>query len=319
MPGLPRPFPGVFDMQMQTSAQGVATLEHHEHVVLRAYRDVVGVWTVGAGLTAASGVVKPKAGMVLTREEASRLLQLALRRNYEPAVAKAMPGAKQHEFDAGVSFHFNTGAIAKATWVKRWRAKAAASVIRGGMLAWNKGGGRVLPGLTRRREDEARMLLEGRYPVTAPQSKPAEGRAVWALELTLAERARVGAELHRLGYAPYGQSLERHWIDAASVMEFQREHGLTVDGIIGRATLSTLQRRIDAAAKAKPAAVAQIAATAGPATGALDPMPLPANADWIILGLASAYALWLAWQYRDAIAAHLHHPLPRLAAFLRSF
>ena len=304
---------------MQMSAQGVASLEHHEGVVLRAYRDAVGVWTIGAGLTAASGVVKPKAGMVIRKDEATRLLQEALRRNYEPAVKSAMPGAKQHEFDAGVSFHFNTGAIARATWVKRWRAKAAASVIRAGLLAWNKGGGRVLPGLTRRREDEARILLEKKYPVAAPQSKPTAGRATWALEMSLTERARVGAELHRLGYAPYGQALAGDWIDAASVMEFQREHGLTVDGIIGRATLSTLQRRIDAAAKAKPAAVAQIAAAAGPATGALDPMPLPASADWIILGLASAYALWLAWQYRDAIAAHLHHPMPRFAAFLRSF
>lgn len=44
----------------QTSPEGLAFLERHEGVVLRAYRDVVGVWTIGAGLTAASGVVKPQ-------------------------------------------------------------------------------------------------------------------------------------------------------------------------------------------------------------------------------------------------------------------
>ena len=53
---------------MQLSDKGLAFLETHEGVVLKAYRDPVGVWTIGAGLTAASGVVKPKAGMVITIE-----------------------------------------------------------------------------------------------------------------------------------------------------------------------------------------------------------------------------------------------------------
>lgn len=305
---------------MQMSAQGVATLEHHEGVVLRAYRDVVGVWTIGAGLTAASGVVKPKAGMVISKAEATRLLQEALRRNYEPAVLSAMPGARQHEFDAGVSFHFNTGAIRKATWVQKWRAKAAATVIRARLLAWNKGGGKVLPGLVRRREDEARILLEGKYPVrlkeTTASPPSASAPARWALTMSAAEKANAIAALYSLGCA---YDLKLQDIPASVVRDFQRDHGLTVDGILGRATLSTLQRRLDAAAKAKPAAIAQFAATAGPATGAIDTMPLPAQADWVILAAVSAYCLWLAWRYRDAIAARVHPSLPRVAAFLRSF
>ena len=44
---------------MQTSAQGIVALELEEGVVLKAYRDAVGVWTIGAGLTASSGVVRP--------------------------------------------------------------------------------------------------------------------------------------------------------------------------------------------------------------------------------------------------------------------
>lgn len=84
---------------MQTSERGVAFIERHEAVVLRAYRDPVGVWTIGAGLTAASGVVDPGPGMVITAEEASRLLTEALRRRYEPAVARAK-GAKGERADA---------------------------------------------------------------------------------------------------------------------------------------------------------------------------------------------------------------------------
>ncbi|MDO9639668.1 MAG: peptidoglycan-binding protein [Pseudotabrizicola sp.] len=301
---------------MQISAQGVATLKHHEGEVLRAYRCPAGIWTIGVGLTAASGVVKPKAGMTITSAESTSLLQQALRRNYEPAVKAAMPGAKQHEFDAGGNFHFNTGAIGRATWVKQWRTKAAAAVIRAGMLVWNKGGGKVLPGLVRRREDEARMLLEGKYPVSARNAAPEKpkpgGSPVWALAMSGPERIRVEEAFNALGY---GGGM----LFATDVQNFQRDHGLTIDGIIGRATLSTLQRRIDAAAKAKPAAAAPVIAAAAPATGAGETLALPPSADWLILGLAVAYGLWVAFRYRDAIAAHLTHSAPRAAAFLRSF
>lgn len=90
---------------MQTSANGVVSLEQGEGVVLRAYRCAAGILTIGTGLTAASGVVKPKPGMVTTRAEASNLLERALRANNETAVAAAMLGAKQNDFDAGIGFH----------------------------------------------------------------------------------------------------------------------------------------------------------------------------------------------------------------------
>ena len=104
---------------MRISEPGLAMLEAEEGVVLRAYRCPAGVWTIGAGLTAASGVVKPGPGMVITPEAAKDLLARALARNYEPAVTRAMePGHPvAHEFDAGVMFHFNTGAIGRASWV----------------------------------------------------------------------------------------------------------------------------------------------------------------------------------------------------------
>lgn len=307
---------------MKTSAQGLATLEHEEGVVLKAYRCPAGVWTIGAGLTAASGVVKPRAGMTISREEASRLLALALERNYEPATARAMPGARQHEFDAGVGFHFNTGAIGRATWVKLWRAKAAPAAIRGSLMKWNKGGGKVLPGLTKRRDREADMLLHGRYPALARATalhNPEETRsavASWAIWLEPREKAEVREALRRLGY-PVG-----NWIDQiarAAVEQFQRDHGLTVDGIIGRATLSTLQRRLDAARAAAPAVATPALAAAGTATGAYDAVSLPPQGDWIVLGLTLLFTLWMAWRYRDAVAAWVQRPWPRVAAFLRSF
>lgn len=313
---------------MQTSAKGVAALEAEEGVVLRAYRDAVGVWTIGAGLTAASGVVKPAAGMVITRAEATNLLQRALRQNYEPTVAIAMSrvsGANvtrpaQHEFDAGVSFHFNTGAIYRASWVTKWRAKAARQEIRAALALWNKGGGKVLPGLVARREREALMLLDGIYPRSATVAAPAPGPvyARWALRLTSGEIAQVRQGFAKLGYDP-GAAIDA--VFASAVRKFQADHALTVDGIIGRATLSTLQRRLDAPVAAiKPAIAAPVAAFAPADLGSayLDAIGSP-DAHVLAAGLVGLWGLSTAWKYRDVLAAKISRHAPRLANLFRSF
>ena len=305
---------------MQTSAQGVAALEHEEGVVLRAYRCPAGIWTIGAGLTSASGVVTVKPGMVITRAEASNLLQAALRRNYEPRVAKAMPGAKQHEFDAGVSFDFNTGAIHRASWVPLWVKKAGAEAIWARFGIWNKGGGKVLPGLVKRREREFALLMKGRYPSDVASGLKAVESGVdaarWALRMTITERANAGAAFYALGYT---YDLKLPEIPAAVVRQFQRDHGLTVDGIIGRATLSTLQRRLDAQKRAVPAVGAPVTATASAGTGTAADLTSFPQADAVLLAGACLFTLWVLWRYRDVVAAKIQRVTPRLAAYLRSF
>lgn len=304
---------------MQTSANGIAHLEAEEGVVLRAYLCPAGRWTIGAGLTAASGVVKPKAGMVITRAEATDLLQRALRQNYEPAVAAVMPGPKQHEFDAGVSFHFNTGAIRKASWVTLWRKRAGRDAIKAALMLWTKGGGKVLPGLVARRQREAAMLLDGAYASTSkrPDVTPtANAVAAWALNLTGDEKAAAIQALRSLGY-DLGPG--KFTIYASGVRQFQRDHGLTVDGIIGRATLSTLQRRIDAKAKAVPAVGVPAVAASGSATGAWDAVSGMAVPDSLVIAGAAVFGLWTAYRYRDVIAAKVQTRAPGMARFLRSF
>ena len=162
-----------------TSEMGIAKLERDEGVVLRAYRCPAGVWTIGAGLTRASGVVDPKPGMVITREEARRLLRLARAANYEPTVRDVMVSplgaANQWEFDGALSFHFNTGALKRASWVEAWRRRDWSQVMHR-LARWNKGGGQVLPGLVRRRAEEYELMHFGRYGgTTAPH--PEEGAA----------------------------------------------------------------------------------------------------------------------------------------------
>jgi len=300
---------------MQTSSKGVTKLEHDEGVVLKAYRCPAGVWTIGAGLTAGSGVVRPHAGMTITHAEATRLLQQALRQNYEPRVKRAMTGAKQHEFDAGVSFDYNTGAIHRATWVVRWRDKATG--VREAMLAWNKGGGKVLPGLTRRREGEYRLLAHGEYGTLA-QWQQAPGLARIVIDISSDELAAARDALKSLGYAvgdnPAGFA-------EAAIRDFQRDHDLTVDGIVGRATLSALQRVIDSRRKAVSAAVPAAAGGAETGTDAIASaadLPGVELVGPVLLGLAALWLAWLAWQYRDTLAAAINPYLPRLARKLWS-
>ncbi|WP_158971967.1 lysozyme [Chachezhania sediminis] len=303
---------------MQTSAEGVAFIERHEGVVLTAYRDPVGIWTIGSGLTAASGVVTPKAGMKISKAEAAGLLSRALAVNYAPAVAGVMPGARQHEFDGGVSFHFNTGAIGRASWVRAWIERDWSEVGRRIKL-WNKGGGKVLPGLQRRREEEFLLIQFGSYAGKVAQNPPS-GCARIVVPVTPDEIAAIREGFTALGY-PVGD--DTRGVAKEAVLAFQRDHALLADAILGKATLSTLQRMLDARSKVK--AAGGSAAVAAPATQAPAIAGDTSAADWlgwagwIALAVCLCWGLWLAWTYRDAIAAKIAPRAPKLATFLRSF
>ncbi|MCC5780771.1 lysozyme [Nitratireductor sp. B36] len=313
------------------SPKGIEYLESAEGVVLKAYRDPVGIWTIGGGLTAASGVVTPRAGMVITRKEASRLLALALKRNYEPRVRKALGRVAQHVFDGSTSFDYNTGAIHRASWVKAFRNNNPAKA-RAKIMLWVKGGGRVLPGLKRRRREEADIILLDKWPahisIARNPAKPNVAFAGVAIALTPGEIDKIAEGFRSIGYDP-GTTPGR--ISLIAVSDFQRKYDLTVDGVIGKATLSTLQRELDARKSAKKGAggAAGGAVVAGggeavsPGTSLPDPTTLdPALLKWIgAVGgaIAGVYLLYLAWHYRDMIAARIANHLPRTAKFLRSF
>lgn len=141
---------------MQTSQAGLNLIKEFEGCKLKAYKCPAGIWTIGYGWT--HGV---KEGDEWNQEMADRMLVEGIK-PFETAVNHAIAVAKttQAQFDAMVSLCYNVGPanFQKSSVVRYHRdgnhAKAAES-----FLLWNKGGGRVLSGLVRRREAEKRLYL----------------------------------------------------------------------------------------------------------------------------------------------------------------
>ena len=110
-------------------------------------------WTIGWGSTGAD--IAP--GLIWTQDQCDARLRRDLVR-YAREVAKAVGGAptSQSQFDALVSFHYNTGAIAKATLTKlHFEGRLAEAKAEFGK--WINAGGRVMQGLVKRRADEAHL------------------------------------------------------------------------------------------------------------------------------------------------------------------
>jgi lysozyme len=148
---------------MNPSAQCVTLVKHFEGLFLKAYLCPAKVWTIGYGHTGLKhndGTVKR--GRKITSEQADVLLAADLTEKYAPDVRKLVKvPLKQHEFDALVSFHFNTGALGKSTLLKKLNQmdKGGAALE---FMKWTRGGGKVLPGLVRRRKAEQYLFNTGR-------------------------------------------------------------------------------------------------------------------------------------------------------------
>ena len=116
-------------------------------------------WTIGWGATGADsfngGSIGP--GTVWTPQQCDHRLRIDLEK-YSRDVRAALAGSPvtQAQFDALVSFHYNTGAIARSTLLRRHLRGDYADAARQ-FARWNRAGGKVLKGLVRRRAAEAAL------------------------------------------------------------------------------------------------------------------------------------------------------------------
>lgn len=142
--------------QYKSSETLINAIMAFEGCRLTSYKCPAGVWTIGIGHTHG---VKP--GQHITQAQADSLLRgdLLPCENYVNGLGVSKT---QGQYDALVDFSFNCGisALAKSTLLKKIRAGAKTGDIQAEFRRWNKSGGKVLPGLTKRREWEARRWAE---------------------------------------------------------------------------------------------------------------------------------------------------------------
>ena len=139
---------------MKISQTGIDLIKKWEGMETEAYQDSVGVWTIGYGHTKTA-----KKGMRITPDQAELLLKDELA-EYEGYINRYVTvDLRQCEFDALVSWVYNLGPsnLQSSTMLKVLNA-GKYNEVPYQMKRWNRAGGKVLNGLTRRRADEARLF-----------------------------------------------------------------------------------------------------------------------------------------------------------------
>lgn len=147
--------------------EGLRLLKQFEGFRMEAYRCAAGVWTIGYGNTQYEDGSKVKEGDKITKEEAERLLLLKVE-EFEGAIKIALKDNKTVLPPVCISaltlLAYNIGITAffKSTLYKVLRKDANdLKGIEQQWLRWNKAGGKVLAGLSKRREQEYDMYRRG--------------------------------------------------------------------------------------------------------------------------------------------------------------
>lgn len=144
---------------MKMSSKGLDLVKSFEGLYTKAYLCPAGVWTIGYGHTGKVDGKPISSGMVITAAKATKLLADDMN-VFEKGVERAVKvKLNQNQFDALVSFSFNCGlgALNQSTLLKLLNKNKYEDASKE-FLKWNKGGGRVLAGLTRRREAEKKLF-----------------------------------------------------------------------------------------------------------------------------------------------------------------
>lgn len=320
---------------VQASDKIIRFIGGHEGKVLKAYRDPVHIITIGYGFTWASSVFrewwmanrghKLRMGDTMTEVEALHVLELLVAKEYGPPVDKKFAGRKAQVKDPAKSMVFNCGPGA-LSW--SWANFIAQGKVKEGIARWRTTGttakGKKLPGLVRRRNEEADIAEFNRWPswLGAVDTTAIETHTD-TLDIAQAQRW-----LEELGYSPGPADGIMGIRTTKAARRFQQDHGqLKVDGIIGPATLSALQRSIDLKKKAGGVTAGAGGAVAGGAaenaTGAGEAVDVPVDVvpgdgiseghfgwigDVLIWGGIAFFIValvWLAWRYKDEINAVL--------------
>jgi GH24 family phage-related lysozyme (muramidase) len=172
---------------MNVTNEGLDLIKHFEGLRTTAYRDAVGVWTIGYGHTSMAGAPQVQPNMQITEAEAHTILARDVEMFAKGVAALLQRPLSPSAFSALVSFSYNVGLGAfKSSSVLRAVNSGDVAAVPRRLQLWNKAGGRVLPGLVRRRAAEAALFVSehsapNNQPVEPPVAKPMHtSRTLWA-------------------------------------------------------------------------------------------------------------------------------------------
>ena len=162
---------------MQMSKEGMnALLKPFEGCKLKAYRCPAGICTIGYGHTNAAGAPLITDNSTITQQMAEDILSKDLGK-FEKAVTEMVhQPLNQHQFDVLVDFAYNAGIgnLQASTLLKKINT-AKFDDVPAELMKWTKGGGKVLPGLVRRRQAEAAWWSTGEpVAISELQDKPTD-------------------------------------------------------------------------------------------------------------------------------------------------
>jgi lysozyme len=189
---------------MKTSANGRALIEAHEGLILQAYDDandrvvapggsVKGTLTIGYGHTTAAGPPRVVVGQKITQAQADAILASDLGKVEDDVNRLVKVPLSQNQFDALVSFHFNTGGLGRSSVLTRLNLRDYPGAANA-LLLWNRAGGQVLKGLVTRRQQERALFLK-------EDSPSASGPAIAAISVaTIGTVVATQAPSHHIGW-----------------------------------------------------------------------------------------------------------------------
>jgi lysozyme len=140
----------------------IELVKEFEGCYLDAYKDPIGIPTIGIGTIKYPDGRKVKMGDKITLKQAEELLMhelntkaIAIQHHFFNVAIN------QNQFDALLSFTYNlgVGALGKSTLLKKVKHNHNDPAIRNEFMKWVRAGGKVLPGLVRRRKAEADLYF----------------------------------------------------------------------------------------------------------------------------------------------------------------
>ena len=141
--------------------RGIAIIRKYEGLKLRAYICPAGLNTIGYGATFYENGTKVQPKDVITMDRADKLLHFQVKLFADEVKRVVKSNINENQLGALVSFCFNVGGaqFSRSTLARKANANPNDPTIRAEFMRWTRGGGKVLPGLVKRREEEANLYF----------------------------------------------------------------------------------------------------------------------------------------------------------------